>query len=393
VVVVVVVRGVQATNARSTIARIGGSYRGIVELSARLRRAMSLALVRAVVTTSGRAVAVRAVPLCMAVGLVSAIVFGGHGVNASMVVEMMHHVLGARVAMFVAWVMLASPAAVRAFDAPGTITLRSLRPSRVWLFGTLMVIVVLAQTPWIALASSTGTLSGTNAALLACAATTSLPGFAGALALVAIDPSPAIAVVPAFAFAVFSVSHAWRRALEQRAVVPIVRRAPPAIALAMTYVARIVRVARARLNAAAIVVFAGEGALALSLRNDPDARPLSRAIAVLAFPLAIAAALLAAPVVETEARLRPLLRSTRTKSSAIAIAAVLALATPSSALAATASVALAPHLTLVASTYALVIAGAVALWARRAARARRSSTFILGVAAIATAFTIAGSAC
>jgi hypothetical protein len=193
---------------------------------------------------------------------------------------------------------------------------------------------------------------------------------------------------------VWSIRRAWRHAFEQRAALLIVRRAPPAIALALAYIARIVRAARARLQAAAIVLFAGEGALALSLRNDADARPVSRALAVLAFPLAIAAALLAAPAIETEARLRPLLRSTRTKTATLALAMVLALATPSSALAATASVAFAPSLTLLSAGYAIVIASAIAVWARRAARrARRSSTFILGVAAIATAFTIAGSAC
>jgi len=354
---------------------------------------MVLALARAVASTSGRAVAARAVPLAMGVGLVAAIVFGGHGVPASLVVKMMHASIGVRLSMFVAWTMLASPAALRAFDAPGTLTLRAVRPPRAVLYAILIAIVCAAQAPWIALASSVGLASGAAAALVACAATTSLPGFAAAVALVAIDPPAALAIGPALAIAVFSVRHAWRHALEQRTVAPIVRRAPPAIALAMTYVARIVRAGRARLNAAAIVVFAGEGALALTLRNDPDARPIARAVAVLAFPFAIASALLAAPAIETEARLRPLLRSTRTRNATLVLAMVLALATPQVALAATASAALAPSITFVSAAYALVLASAVASWARRAARARRSSTFILGVAAIATAFTIAGAAC
>jgi hypothetical protein len=352
-----------------------------------------MVLARALLSTSGRAVALRAVPLVCAVGLVAAIVFGGHGVPASLVVAMMHHSIGVRLAMFIAWTMLASPAALRAFDAPGTITLRSLRPPRAWLYATLLVIVCAAQTPWIALAASTGFLPASCAALLACAAASSLPGFVGALATVAIDPPAPLAVAPAFALAIFSIHHAWRHALDQRASFVIVRSAPPAIALAMTYVARIVRAGRARLQAAAIVIVAGEGALALSLRNDPDARPITRALSVLAFPLAIAAALLAAPAIETEARLRPLLRSTRVKTATLGLATMLALATPSTALAATASVALAPSVTLVSAAYAVVIASAVAVWARRASRARRSSTFILGVAAIATAFTIAGTAC
>jgi len=354
---------------------------------------MVFALARALISTSGRAVAVRAVPLVIAVGLVSAIVFGGHGVQPSTVVAMMHHSMGARVAMFVAWVMLASPAALHAFDAPGTRTLRALRPPRAPLYAMLIVLVGLAQAPWIALASSVGFLSGATAALLAGAATTSLPGFAGALAIVALDPPAAIVVAPALVLTIVSIRHAWRHALDQRPAFPIVRRAPPAFALALTYLARIVRVGRARLQAAAIVVFAGEGALALSLRNDPDARPVARALAVLAFPLAIAAALIAAPAIETEARLRPLLRSTRTKTATLAIATALALATPSTALAATASIALAPSVAWVSVAYALVIASAIAVWARRAARARRSSTFVLGVAVIATTFTIAGAAC
>jgi hypothetical protein len=368
---------------------------GIAELGAPFAVAMGgFALARAVMATSGRAVAVRAVPLFCGIGLIAAIVFGGHGVQPRTMVALLEGSLGARLVMFASWTMLASPAVARAFDAPGTITLRALRPPRTALFALLLAIAVFVQLPWMTLfAFGGGTLRALSYALLAAAACASMPGFAVACAIVALAPLPVVALPTSFAVAAFSVAHAWRTAFEHRDVVRIVRRAPPAMALAMTYVARMARATRARVNAAALVIVAGEGALALSLRNDADARPVTRALVVLAFPFAIASALLAAPAVETEARLLPLLRSTRTKTATLALAMVLALAVPSTAFAATASIAASNGTTIVSSAYAFVLASCVALWARRASRARRSTTFLLGVAVIATAFTIAGATC
>jgi hypothetical protein len=169
--------------------------------------------------------------------------------------------------------------------------------------------------------------------------------------------------------------------------------------LALSYLARMVRTARARLGAAAMTFAAAGAALALTLRNDPDARPWQRALVVFALPSSIASALLAAPAVETEARLAPWLRSARTPAFVLALAMALALATPSTAFASTAGVlaAAASHkpMSIACSTTitAVAIACVVAMWARHAARSKRPSTFVLGVIGIAVISTTLAAAC
>ncbi len=365
-------------------------------------------LARALLVTSGRAVALRAVPLACGVGIAATVLFAGNGLRAADVVAMMHGSLAVRAALWAAWTAAATTAIAPAYDAPGTRTLRSSRPPPALLAAMLLLLAVAAQLPWSLLfLRGGGAAAGALAALLAAAASASAfaasRARAGALLLLAVagliaaDLPPAVAIAPAAALAITSARVAWRSALQQPGALRLVRRAPAPVALALAYLARMTRAARGRLQSAAVLVFAAGGGLALSLRHDAEARPVPRALLVFALPLSVACGMLAAPAVETEARLRPVLRATRTRALVLGAAMTLALATPSTALAAgagamAATVSHTPHtVTLASAAWAVLIAASVAWWARRAARARRPSVFLAGVVAIGAAFTAAAA--
>jgi hypothetical protein len=365
-------------------------------------------LARFVIATSGRAVLVRLVPLFGGIAIASTILFAGHGLNASDVIASMHRSLAARLTMWLVWLALATFPVSAAFAAPGTRVLRSLactdRKSRVAIVGLLVILLAAAQAPVIVLcARGEDVASAFVAALLAvslCASASSrnlvVFGFAGAL--VVIDRAPlSFLLAPPLACA--SVQHAWSSAFMGRSAIRIVRRSPKPIALALAYLARMIRSARARLHAAAVFVLAAGAALALSLRNDPDARPVQRALVVFAFPLSLACSLLVSPALETESLLLPLVRSTRTKALTLALAMALALAVPSTAFAATASTAAAvashapPEMIAACIAWSILIATAIGLWARRSRNARRSSTFMIGSIAIAATLTFMAASC
>ncbi len=358
-----------------------------------------LELGRATLATSGRAVFVRAAPLAGAVGIASAIVFAPHGLEPRDVVRMMNGSVVARLAMWAVWTTLATPAVSPAFDAIGTRTIRSLRPSRAILL-IVAAIVGFAQTPWVLLfARGAGAAAAALATFTAIAITSAFASrdrrlIASSVVVIALG-AHAFMIAPAVVLAFVSVRQAWRGAFDEHGVSRLVCRSPAAIALAATYVARMIRSARGRFQAAAVMVFGGGAALALTLRNDPDARPIQRALVVLALPLSAACGLLAAPALETETRLLPLIRATRTRRFTLALAMALALATPSTAFAGTATIAAAlaahtsPMLAAASVAWSVAIASVIAVWAR----ARRPSLFIAGVIAIAAAFTAGAATC
>ncbi len=368
-------------------------------------------LVRAVIATSGRPVATRTVALMCGVAVIAAIVFAPHGLRPRDVAQMLAASAAARITVWSVWIMLARSATADAFDAPGTRTLRALRPPKTWMTVILVLLLACAQLPLTVLSvCADGVVRGASTTLLAVALVASshgafrsrvaLAAFTCAATIVAFDVSPRLAVLPAAGLAFVATRVAWRDALSSRgAVVRIVRRSHPVVVLALSYLARMVRSARARLGAAAMTFAAAGAALALTLRNDPDARPWQRALVVFALPSSIASALLAAPAIETEARLVPWLRQARTPTFVLALAMALALATPSTAFASTAGVLAAaashaPRSIAWATTFtALAIACAVAQWARLAARSRRPATFVFGVVGIAVISTTLAAAC
>ncbi len=271
---------------------------------------------------------VRAVPLFGAIAMASTIIFAGHGLDASDVTAMMHRSLAARVVLWLVWIALATFPISAAFDAPGTRILRSLvrtdRASRIAIVGLLVALLVVAQAPIIMLElRGDGWRSAFATMLLvvafcASASSRNLVVVAFASALVVIDHTTAT-IFFAPLLAIVSVRHAWLTAFSGRSAIRIVRRSPKSIALALVYLARMIRSARTRLHAAALFMLAAGAALVLTLRNDPDSRPTQRALVVFAFPWCLASSILAAPALETESLLLPVLRSTRTKAVTLAM--------------------------------------------------------------------------
>jgi hypothetical protein len=370
-------------------------------------------VMRALLVTAGRPVLQRALAFWTAIGVVAAVIFGGNGMKARDLAHLFHGGVGARVTLAIAWVVLATPVVSCAFDAPGTRTLRSLPvPRRAWV-GMLVALLLVTQAPCgILFARADGPIAGVVEMLLAVAieaalvAATRRPRFAlvaiAATALVVLDVRPILAAIPAAGLATASVAAAWRVALDGGGRdLRMTRATTPVLVLAIAHLLRIVRIARARLALSAGSAAVGALALGLSLHNDPPARPVARALAVLALPLTVCAAVLVAPVRETEDRVRALARVTRTRWTTLLAAFALALITPSSALAATAGAiagafAHLPSLPLggAAGAWAVPIACAVAAWARwHDRRTRRSpALFVIGVGAVAVLATFVGIA-
>lgn len=353
----------------------------------------------------------RGAALFGALALPAAIIFAPHGLRAEDLVRSMHQSLATRGALWTLWIVLATPASSAAFMAPGTRTLRSLRISAGSTIAALVFMLLFLQTPWMLLFAygenvASAVARGLTAVALETSAFSARRSRRGALIfsasalLVIFDSRASLALGPAALLAFASTHLAWRVALEETSAHRIVVRAPPVVALASAELARAIRSAPARLHAATLIMLAGGAALGLSLRNDLPERPLSRALTVLATPIAIACALIAAPALETELRLRGILRSIRIRSLTLTAAMALAIATPTSALAATAgaiarstSQSQSSSLVLVCAAWSLPVAVCVAAWARRSATARRSSTFVIGVAVIAAVFTAIGATC
>jgi hypothetical protein len=360
-------------------------------------------VLRAAFTVLGRPASLQALALSIALGIPAAIVFSQNGLRASFVVAALHRSLLARLVLWAAWLALSLPALRAVLDAPGSKTLRALRLPRAPLTLALCLLCALGQLPWALLfARGGGALAAWAAVTLAVALGASLVAarvrprlrwlVALGVALVALDPPSWLGAALASVGAPFGVHAAFRSVLEQpRARFRLLRPMPAIFAVYLTHLLRLVRSARSRLFVAIASGAAGGVGLCYSLGNDPTERPVQRALSALALPLTVAAAACVAPVIESEARLRVLLRSLRVPQALVVLAFLGAIATPSTALAASAGVAARvtsgdPSALVVALiAWALGLSVAVALWGRwLEARARRSAgAFAAGVTLIA----------
>jgi hypothetical protein len=279
-----------------------------------------------------------------------------------------------------------------------------LRLPRAALVGALCLLAAVPELPWaILFTSGAGPVAAWGAVSWAIALSASgvaalrrrrwlWLALVGAL-FVAVDP-PAIACAALGSVcAPWALDAAWRCALEQPSLRwRLIRPTHPILALYAAHLLRLARAARSRLMVALVAGAGGAVGLLFSLRNDPTERPLQRALTAMALPLTLAAAACVAPVIESEARLRGLLRSLRTPRACIVPAFLLAIATPSSALAATAGVVAsgeahraAALLAALLVAWALTLSVAVALWGRLLEwRSRRNAgSFAAGVTLIA----------
>jgi hypothetical protein len=377
-------------------------------------RARTLAVLRAVLLTAGRPVFRRGAALVAVVGIGATIVFAGNGLRAGDLVRLFHASPAARALLWAGWTLLVAPVVSPAFDAPGTRTLRSLRLPRAPLVIGLLALFGCTQAPWALLFARGGApLEPVVAASLGVAIPCALMGtrqrarsswtLLGALALAAWDGPPAILLFPAVALAVFSAASAWSTGLERPArSVPMIRPMPAVLALAAAHLLRLLRSECTRLALSSLVAAGGCALLSASLRNDPAEQPLRRALVLMALPLTVGAAVLAPPMLDLERRLHPWIRSLRVRASTVALAFVLALATPSTALAAgagaVAGAAAGAKPALLGAGLAVASLAStlsIAAWARAHDRSRRRNpvVFALGVAAIVIVLTAAASAC
>ena len=156
------------------------------------------------------------------------------------------------------------------------------------------------------------------------------------------------------------VERAWVVGAEQRVgALRMVRPSPPVVALTAMYLLRLVRAERSR--AAIAVLSAAAGTVGLVVAHaEPTERPLPRALAILALPLVVVAAVCVAPILECEAVARAALVSLRGRARRLVMLAAFAsaIAVPASALGATASA----TATACAQAVPLGLAGPVAVW-------------------------------
>ena len=369
-------------------------------------------VLRAVFIVLGRPAVLQALAVSVALGIPATIVFSQNGLRASFVIAAVHRSLLARGALWAAWLALSLPALRAVLVAPGSHTLRALRLPRAPLTLALFLLCALTQLPWALLfARGEGALGAWAAVTLAIALGASLVAArvrprlrwltALGVALVLLDPPSWLGAALGSVWAPFAVQAAFRCLPEQpRARFRLMRPMPAIFALYLTHLLRLARSARSRLFVALASGTAGGVGLCFSLGNDPTERPVQRALSALALPLTVAAAACVAPVLESEARLRGLLRSLRVPQALVVLAFLGAIATPSSAL--TASTGIAARVTsgpgpgeLVAAllAWALLLSVAVALWGRwLEARARRSAgVFAAGVTLIAALALVSAS--
>ncbi|HWZ92459.1 MAG TPA: hypothetical protein VNW92_26520 [Polyangiaceae bacterium] len=370
------------------------------------RRAIGVARVlRAVVAVLGRPVHLNALALSVALGIPAAILFSSNGLRATDIVALLHRSWRARCLLWAGWLALSAPALSVLFSAPGTNTLRALRLPRAPLLGSLFLLAVLIELPWAVLFARGAGASAAWAALtlaVALAASSSaalrrrrwLVWFVLGGVFVAADPPAALAGLCGSLWALYALHVAFRCAPEEPGLrLRLLRPSHPFLALYLAHLLRLARAARSRLLVALVSGATGGIGLWFSLRNDPTERPLPRALAALALPLTLAAAACVAPVLESEARLRALLRSLRVSRGLVLSAFLLAIATPSSALATTTGAAAstacrasAAGLAAALLAWALTLSCAVAAWGRLLERRgrRTAGTFAAGVTLIAT---------
>ena len=296
-----------------------------------------LLLWRVLARTVGPPALVRAVPPFVALGLASAVIFGGNGMRPADLARVERSSLGVRLALWGTFWLLGQPAARALFETPGSFFLRSL-PVPAWHFhvrhaahllalqAPFMVLLGLGAGPWAALGS--GVALGAFAAVGVVGLRRPLVALAGAgllFALVAAAPFPALLGLGAVV-GTLAIPAAYRLAPERqagrgRATIG----GSPAAALALAYLAvarrrDLVPIARGILAAAT-----GGVVLALTARNNGlEVASRSGALALMtgALPLAIAVSGVASRVVETERRLQWLLLTTATSPAARTTAAL-----------------------------------------------------------------------
>lgn len=324
------------------------------------------------------------------VAVFATFIFSPSGLSARDLVASMDRSLLLRATLWLGWLLLAAPATEVAFSAKGTHALRSLSShhrglrrlrARAWIVVSLLLLASVVEAPWIVLfvrgagagraLTSTTLAIGIEAALIARRPWLAAAGVACVVANV---------WAPGVPLAIVAVYSAWIRAPERVPSAWAWVRAwqPPLVAVTIAHLLRTFRVSRSRLVFSTMLMALGSVGL-MALRGTTD-RPISRAVWVMALPIALSASLFTTPALESERQMASALRvgdrSSRPTARWLATAAFLtAVGSPTTALAASATAAaqLPPILHVTGAVLAASIAISIAVGAWRRFRANRSS--------------------
>lgn len=352
-----------------------------------------IALALAVTRAAGPPALLRAVPPLAAIGLASAVIFGGYGMSPRDLMRVMTASTGVRVSLWIAWLFVTAPAARALLATPETFVLRALPAPLSWFWIVHAAHLVLLQAPWMLLHAAAGGRVAPLASLAAGLGAAALSAFVVAyprtpremLAAIAIAaavllgaPWIALLLTAALALAV-GVATAFRRAPERVAStgrVWIPASAP--LALAITHAAVLARRDAVTLARGATGALLAAIITTLAARNNAAADHEQEAIvlAASAIPLALAVAGIAGRVLVTERALGWLLSSSGTSAALRAGVAAGLTATWGAAMGAIAGVASSiamsdtlvrgARITLLATALGASLAGMAAHLARRA---------------------------
>ena len=265
------------------------------------------ALVRAIGATGGRAAAQRAAPLLVGICVVSAVVFGGHGMDAHDLTHLMERSTIVRVCLWGLWLLAQAPAARALLGERSALLLRALPVPRWQHYAVNAGLLLLLELPMIVLygrgagplAALTVTLFAMAGHALLCDDTTRLRTLVlGALLAAALGlPREPLRTVAVLASALLTLAVALPSAWRHAAARPFPRErirvgGPATVALLLAHVALVVRTQRALLLRAAMFYLIALGIAHLALRNNHIQAPgPTAALALLAIgPFALLSA-------------------------------------------------------------------------------------------------------
>lgn len=322
--------------------------------AAALGRALPLpAIVRAIAGTGGRAAAQRAAPLLLGLTVVSAVLFGGNGMDAADLTGLMERAPGVRGSLWALWLLAQTPAARALLNERSALLLRALPVPRWQHYAVNAGLLALLELPMTVLyGRGVGPGAALAATLLAMAGHALLCDdgtrprtwlLGGLLGLALLAPGAAgrtVAVLLAAGVTLgLALPAAWRRAAAR----PFPRErklvfGPASLALLLAQVALLGRTQRPLLLRATIFYLLALGISNLALRNNHIQAPgATAAMALLVLgPFALlAAGALAGSVLQAERTLGWLLLCTGSSGGlrvAAAHGAVMLLTAPLAAL-------------------------------------------------------------
>lgn len=284
-------------------------------------------LLRALAVTAGRGAFRRSVPFYFAVLIAAGIAFGGNGMDAADLTRLMRRSAAVRIPLWGLWLVGSGPAVLALLTEPRLLFLRSLPVPRWRVLSAHALLLLIAELPWVVLfARGEGLLYGLAVAM----ATMSLhcvwvarplsrrQGWLTLLSLpvfwaVAVSARPSLLLLAGLACLVLALPQAYVAAPERDSHTRLLflsARLPPTLALALAYLALLVRGQRALLLRSVLLTLLAVGISYLAIVNNHVVSTESQAtlaIGTLSVPLLLALCSVAAVILRIETQLAWLL--------------------------------------------------------------------------------------